>query len=192
MRYYTAKGDKGTTRLFNCPEGTRLSKGEGVFELLGGVDELNSFVGLCRAVAARSGFSGISEKDRKAFTSSLLTIQENLFLIQSELAGAKHSFSKKKAEDAENAIKHFSELFPKIDSFVIPGSTELGGLLDVSRTIARRIERAYVRHHDKAKRNDEGNPSVLTYLNRLSSLLYVLARTANHAHSALEQAPTYK
>lgn len=185
MHYYTAKGDKGTTKLFSCPQGVRLSKADGVFEVLGGVDELNCLVGWCRAVAERSSFEGAK---RAEFLNTLFTVQEDLFILQAELGGGDMFLSKEKIARLETDIEHFAEGFPQIHSFVIPGATELGALLDVSRTIARRIERMYIRER---RQDSLADTRIVAYLNRLSSLLYVLARYANHIHGASEKAPSY-
>src|SRR3989344_1931638 len=189
MKYYTAKGDGGTTRLFNCPQGARLSKGDIIFEVLGGVDELNSFVGWCRAVAKRSS---LQEAKRTKFLDTLLFIQEDLFIIQAELGGGTTRLSEEKVRRLEDAIERFSGGFPAIHSFVIPGATELGGLLDVSRAIARRVERTYYKAAAGKRRGTRRESTPIgSYLNRLSSLLYVLARYANHAHGAAEKNPSY-
>ncbi len=185
MQYYTAKGDTGTTRLFDCPQGVRLFKGDGVFEVLGGVDELNCFVGWCRAVAERSSFQ---DGARTEFLEALETVQKDLFIIQAELGGAPPRLSKEKVRRLETDIERFANGFPKIQSFVIPGATELGAILDVSRTVARRVERLYIREKQP---NALEETTIAAYLNRTSSLLYVLARYANHAHGVSETAPSY-
>ncbi len=186
MKYYTTKGDKGTTKLFSCPQGVRLSKADGVFEVLGGVDELNSFVGWCKAVAERSSFPC----DRRGeFLGALKMLQEDLFGIQAKLGGGGGNLPGGKVEQMEKMIALFAEGFPEIHSFVIPGATELGALLDVARTVARRVERLYIREREEA---EAGVDATGKYLNRASSLLYVLARFANHMHGAPESAPTYR
>lgn len=188
MNYYTAKGDGGSTTLFSCQNGMRLSKGDGVFDVLGGCDELNSLLGLCRAITERAGFSHLSADGRSAFLLELRAVQENLFIIQAEIAGAAHRLSFEKVSKAEEGINRFAGRFPLQSSFVIPGATELGAFLDVARTVARRVERIYIR---QTQDGGTGNPATAAYLNRLSSLLYVLARTANRAQGADECAPSY-
>lgn len=188
MKYYTSKGDAGTTTLFSCPKGVRISKGNDVFEVLGGLDELNSFVGLCRATARRASFPKMDASGRSEFLNLLRAIQEDLFIIQAECAGAVLRLSDAKIKCLEETMKRFAEKFPPILSFVIPGATELGARLDVARAVSRRVERVYIRQ----KQNDAArNPAVGVYLNRLSSLFYVLARYANHAQDAVEQVPSY-
>ena len=186
MHYFTAKGDKGTTKLFSCPQGVRISKGDNVFEVLGGVDELNSFIGWCRAVAERSSLDGAK---REEFLEALRVLQEDLFIIQARLGGGTVPLSTNRVARMEATIELFASAFPKIHSFVIPGATELSALLDVSRTIARRVERSYIRGKQEG---EETENTIGPYLNRTSSLLYVLARYANHAHGVPECAPSYQ
>lgn len=186
MKYFTTKGDKGTTKLFSCPQGVRLSKADGVFEVLGGVDELNSFVGWCKAVAERSSFPG---DKRTEFLGALKMLQEDLFSIQAKLAGGGGNIGERQVSRMEKTIELFANGFPEIHSFVIPGATELGAMLDVARTVARRVERLYIRERGETEAKAD---TTLQYLNRASSLLYVLARFANHLHGAPEQAPTYR
>ncbi len=188
MKYYTAKGDKGTTKLFNCAQGKRISKDDPVFEALGGLDELNSFVGLCRAVTGRAGFPNLDCDGRQSLLEALLHVQEDLFVIQAELGGSGVKLTAKKQKQLEDSIERFSGLFPEVRSFVIPGSTELGALLDVARTVARRTERLYVCALSGAATKSGIGP----YLNRLSSFLYVLARLANYAQGERERAPSYR
>lgn len=186
MKYYTAKGDTGTTTLFVCPQDGRLSKADGIFEVLGGVDELNCFIGWCRAVAERSSFChGVRAK----VLSALSAVQSDLFIVQAELGGGKKRLSKKKVVRLGQMTEQFANMFPPIHAFVIPGGTELGALLDVSRTVARRVERLYIRNRTE-KKKAEGFLS--SYLNRTSSLLYVLARYANHSQGVTECSPTYR
>lgn len=187
MKYFTAKGDTGTTTLFNCPQGARLSKGDAVFETLGALDELNCMVGLCRSVVERSGFSALDAHGRSDFLKTLFSIQEDLFVIQAEIAGATPRLSPVKVGALEAAIERLSRMFPEVHSFVIPGATELGARLDIARAVARRVERRYV------KQNGTTDASLIgAYLNRLSSLLYCLARCANHIQSAPEEKPSYQ
>lgn len=189
MKYYTGKGDTGTTTLFNCPHGTRLSKGEDVFGILGVLDEFNCIVGLCRSVAERASFPKMDAEGRDDFLRTLFAIQETLFIIQAEIAGAGQRLSKEKVDALERATERFSGLFPEVHSFVIPGATELGARLDIARVTARKVERLFIR---QKKQGRTDNPVIGAYLNRLSSLLYCMARYANHAQCASEQPPSYK
>lgn len=189
MSYFTRKGDAGTTALFNCPHGTRLSKGEDVFEILGALDELNCMTGLCRSVAKGTRFSKRTAKGRDGFLRALFVIQEDLFIIQAEIAGAAPRLFKEKVDALERATEYFAGLFPVVRSFVVPGATALGAQLDITRAVARKAERVFVRREQKRKIN---SPVIGAYLNRLSSLLYCLARYANYAQGASEESPSYK
>ena len=187
MKYYTAKGDGGTTNLFSCSHGTRVSKGEKIFDVLGGLDELNSHIGLCRAVTMRASFPRADAETRSECVSTLSRIQEHIFIIQAELGGSSKRLLRKHLEEVENAVGQFATVFSPIQSFVLPGQTELAALLDITRTITRRVERRYIRLGAEYAEKEIG-----PYLNRLSSLLYVLARFAVHAQGESEQAPTYQ
>ncbi len=193
MKYYTAKGDTGTTKLLCVQKGERISKGDDVFETLGGLDELNSHLGLCSAVAERASFPGITAELRAKFIGEIGVIQQDLFMIQAELAGSEVTLPPEKLKRIEEDIEYFAGVFPQISSFVLPGKTELAALLDVARTIARRVERGYIR---QTQSNDIATISPTTnigaYLNRLSSVLYVLARFAVHAQGEREEVPTYQ
>lgn len=189
MKYYSAKGDDGTTQLFNCPQNARIGKDDAVFKTLGTLDELNCLVGLCRNVAERAGFPKMDARGRSDFLKTLFAIQEDLFVIQAEIAGAAPHLMEDRVRVLEAAIAQFAQLFPEVHSFVIPGATELGARLDFTRAVARRVERFYIRQTQKGK---EKSAAIRAYLNRLSSLLYCLARCANHAQGATEQAPSYR
>lgn len=182
MRYFTAKGDSGTTKLFDCPPGARVGKDDPVFEALGALDELNSFVGLCRARATRE----VGTDTAVDVSRVLLGVQENLFILQAELAGADKNLPPDAVAAMERAIDDIAGKFPPITSFVLPGATDLSALLDICRTLARRAERQAIRQKTRPL-----PPLSLSYLNRLSSLLYVLARYANHALGKSEQFPSY-
>jgi len=181
---FTGKGDDGTTSTFGCDQ--RISKSSRVAEALGVLDECNSFLGLCKITACESGF----EVSGKPFGSLILDAQENLFIIQAELAGAGKSIEEGKVRDLEEIINTAEAKLPLIKSFFISGGTELTAQFDFARTLARRAERRVI------SVSEEGNQKVgkwtLAYLNRLSSLLYALARLSNHFSGIVEQSPQYK
>ncbi|MEK7574908.1 MAG: cob(I)yrinic acid a,c-diamide adenosyltransferase [Patescibacteria group bacterium] len=182
---YTRKGDSGTTKVFNSPPGVRISKSSCQTEALGAMDELNSFLGLCKVKGIDSGFrindSGMGE--------IVHTVQENLFIIQAELAGADKSITKEKVDELEKITDSIEKELPPIKTFFISGGTELASLFDISRTLARKAERRVIGHIEKGIPVGE---HTLAYLNRLSSLLYALARFANHKSGILERSPNYK
>src|SRR3989344_6023526 len=109
---YTRTGDDGTSGLFGTSK--RFSKDSSVYDALGTVDELNSLLGLCRAHPHRLNPDiGISHEIKK--------VQERLFIIQAELAGAKKSITKLQVEELEGTIDYIERLLRNPHAFVIPG-----------------------------------------------------------------------
>lgn len=181
---YTGKGDQGMTTIFGCDQ--RISKSSAIAEALGSLDETNSFLGLCKvhrkAVSYKlSAFS---------FSEIIHQVQQNLFIIQAEVAGAEKSTEEKKVKEIEKIIDAIEKELPPIKTFFISGGTELSALFDTARTIARRAERRVV------EVSEEGKVKIgaysLAYLNRVSSLLYALARLTNHKSGIKEKSPKYK
>ena len=175
---YTGKGDGGTTTAFGCNQ-QRISKSSELPEALGCLDELNAYLGF---VKMRSG-------GESRITNALRDAQETLFIIQAEVAGAD-----KKVK--ENAVKHIEKLvndiereIPKLKGFSIAGGTELSAMLDVARTLARRAERRVIAA--KEMHLCDLSDETMAYLNRLSSLLFALARLANHLSGIAEETPRY-
>lgn len=190
---YTRKGDTGTTKTFGCDQ--RISKSSAIAEALGALDETNSQVGLLRAYCNNVQFliNGLQFKD------ILLDVQQTLFVVQAELAGAKDkTINEKKVKEIEAIVDAAEKEMPPIKSFFIPGATELGAMFDLARTVARRAERrvttvidSFDSAQDKAGDRKIGIHSQ-AYLNRLSSLLYALARLSNHKSGINEQPPSYR
>ncbi len=186
---YTRKGDNGTTKLFNCPEGTRLSKGSFVFEVLGTLDELNSSMGYAKALSSRyKNYLSVDLKNIK-YQDIIEIFQQNIFSIQAELAGSDIHIKKEHILYLEKVIYEVDTVLPPIKSFVITGGGESSAYLDICRTIARRTERQLVSLKDKNERKIN-NESII-YLNRLSSALYALARFANYQEGYSESKPNY-
>src|SRR3989344_6432847 len=147
--FYTRKGDKGTTKTLHCDQ--RLSKSSAVAEALGTVDELNSLLGFVKTQC--QGFplprvkgESLGEKGLALGLSDLLLgVQQNLFIIQAELAGAPgKTITGEKVAALEKVIDGIEKELPPIKSFFIPGATKNGALLDYARTVARRAERRVV------------------------------------------------
>lgn len=176
-KYYTGKGDDGTTIFFGCKE--RFLKSGVRAEALGTLDELNSLVGLCRAKMV----------DDKGSAKLLFSVQEALFVAQAEVAGSEKKLQGKHVRALEKAIEKIAVKLPEIKSFLIPGSSEMSALYDVVRTVARRAERSVV----GVKESGEVavGKQLLAYLNRLSSLFYVLARLEAEKHGINERRPSY-
>ena len=184
---YTRKGDKGTTKTFGCDQ--RISKSSAIAEALGTMDELNSFLGLARA-CLKGDKKNNFKLGRQAFSEIVFTVQQNLFIIQAELAGAGKTIHKEKVKEAEEIINAAEKNMPPIKSFFISGASEIGAMFDFARALSRRAERRVVEVAEEEK--VEIGEYTLAYLNRLSSLLYVLARFSNHKSGAKEKAPEYK
>ena len=180
---YTRKGDGGTTKTFGCDQ--RISKSSAVAEALGSLDEINSYLGLCKVASEKAGL----EVGGKKFSDIVHGAQENLFITQAEVAGADKTVSAEKVKEIEAIIDAAEKELPPIKTFFISGGTELAALFDVARTTARRAERRVIAARDEGliKVGD----GTAAYLNRLSSLLYALARLTNHKSGIKEPAPKY-
>ena len=182
---YTRKGDNGTTKTFGCDQ--RISKSSSISEALGSMDEINSFLGLCKIKAKTEK---LILPDGETASSAVHNVQKNLFIIQAELAGSKMSITEEKIKEIEKIIDAIEKELPPIKSFFISGGTELASTFDIARTIARRAERRVVGVAEEGK--IEVNDFSKAYLNRLSSLLYALARLSNHKFGITEDSPDYK
>ncbi len=181
---YTRKGDDGKTKTFGCDQ--RISKSSAVAEALGALDETNSFLGLCKVSSRKTKFKLRGKK----FSDIVETVQGNLFIVQAEVAGAKKTISAEKIKEIEALVDTAEKELPPIKTFLISGGTELAALFDAARTIARRAERrvVFVRDENMVKIGKD----TASYLNRLSSLLYALARLANHKSGIKENSPRYE
>ncbi|WP_168122730.1 cob(I)yrinic acid a,c-diamide adenosyltransferase [Paenibacillus sp. HB172176] len=168
MRLYTKSGDKGQTSLI----GGRVRKDDSRVEAYGTLDELNSFVGLAAAEAAKhEALSALAEQ--------LIEIQQELFDCGSDLAysqeGAPLKINAEPALRLERSMDEYTNEAPEITKFILPGGSSVSSMLHVCRTVCRRAERAIVTmmdEHDK-------NPEVLVYVNRLSDFFFAAARLAN-------------
>ncbi len=183
---YTRKGDDGTTKMFGC-EG-RVSKASAVAEALGALDEINSFLGLVKVKAEEKMFAAAGGQMR--FRDILQQAQEDLFIAQAEVAGAEKAISEEKVRWEEEITDGIEKELPPIKTFLVAGGTELSAMLDVARTMARRAERR-VRAAAEAGEIKIGEQTG-KYLNRLSSLLYALARAANKRAGVGEEGPRYE
>ncbi|HUX81029.1 MAG TPA: cob(I)yrinic acid a,c-diamide adenosyltransferase [Candidatus Paceibacterota bacterium] len=175
---YTGKGDKGTTTTFGCNQ-QRISKSSELPEALGSLDELNAFVGFVKMRAQKE----------KRIAPTLHEVQETLFIIQAEVAGAEKHVAKESVEKIEIIINAIEKEIPPLKGFSIAGGTELSALLDVARTLARRAERRLIAVTEMGIRTLP--QETIAYMNRLSSLLFALARLANHLAGVPEEVPRY-
>lgn len=177
MALFTGKGDGGTTKLFGCDQ-QRISKSSEVPEALGALDELNAFLGLVK-----------TRTEDARIKNALHGAQEKLFIIQAELAGAEKHLAIDAVAGVEQIINDIEKEIPPVTGFSIAGGTEASALLDVARTLARRAERRLVAVAEAGIRNI---PDITrAYMNRLSSLLFALARLANHLAGIAEESPKY-
>jgi len=198
---YTGFGDDGTTTLFDCKQG-RISKSALLIEALGSVDELNAYLGIIKV------YSNIDKIILKKvlFSQIIERIQQNLFIIQAELGGSKISISKKELVKIENIINQIGKVLPPITSFTISGGSIISSGLDFARTLARKSERRIISVSDEAKSSKTGspdtskevfrggriiNPNTISYMNRLSSVLFAMSRYANYLFSIPEEHPKY-
>ena len=156
------------------------TKSSKLIEALGTLDELNSLLGIVKVRAVK----------KKKIAGLLQEAQNNLFIAQAELAGALKTISSEKVAALEKVIDGIEKKLLPLKSFVVPGGTELGALFDFARAVARRAEHRVVVAREEKKVKLGGG--TMAYLNRLSSLLYALARLVNHESGIKEEAPTYQ
>lgn len=187
---YTGKGDGGTTKTFGCDQ-QRISKSSELPEALGTLDELNSFIGLAKVKTAAGHDPKLPLGKRTRSTSSILAdVQETLFIVQAEVAGAPKKVGKAKVTQTEIIINTLEKHMPPITTFTVAGGTEVSATLDVARTLARRAERRVIAVAELGLRAI--SPNTKAYLNRLSSLLFALARFANEEAGLVREVPRYK
>lgn len=189
---YTGTGDNGTTTLYDCKQG-RISKSATLIEALGSIDELNAYLGIIKVYSDIDKIilkTGNSKINKKLFYSKIIEdIQQNLFIIQAELGGSLMFVSKKELTKLENIINQVGEVLPPITSFTISGGSIISSGLDFARTLARKGERRVISVSEEGIRII--NPATLSYLNRLSSVLFAMSRYANYIFSIPETHPDY-
>ena len=170
MKIYTKTGDAGETSLF---DNTRVSKADARVEAYGDVDELNAALGAARAA--------LTDED---LTAALTAIQQELFALGARLADpssriagrvTKAAIPAEAIERLERTIDRLEGELPPLRRFILPGGGQAGAMLHLSRTICRRAERRVVGLGAAAV-----DGAIVIYLNRLSDLLFVMARAANH------------
>lgn len=184
MTLYTKKGDDGSTGLFGSKH--RISKTSPITEALGTLDELNSIIGLCRA-----RYRDIAvEVEGRAVSDILEDVQQHLFTVQAELAGAEMQITQDKVDWLGSTTDTIESMLQPITSFLLPGAHELSAQVDIARTVARRAERRVVEVADESL--VAIHPETLAYLNRLSSLLYAIVRITNDVLEGSEAAPRYE
>tara|TARA_B110000014_G_scaffold232302_1_gene194943 strand:- start:34 stop:570 length:537 start_codon:yes stop_codon:yes gene_type:complete len=173
LKIYTKTGDDGKTSLF---DNTRVWKSNGRIMSYGAIDELNSTLGIAISLDSDSKIKNI-----------LIKIQNDLFIVGSDLANPDMSNTKirttqKMVEFLEETIDNFEKDLADLNSFILPGGTLLASILHLSRTIARRAET----HVVELSQNEQISKTASVYLNRLSDLLFVLARVSNKTKNVLD------
>jgi cob(I)alamin adenosyltransferase len=168
MKIYTKTGDRGDTSLFG---GQRVPKDALRIEAYGTLDELNSVLGMVRAENADAGVDSL-----------LAPIQERLFEIGADLATPRsiekrvvRRIEPRDATALEKSIDILDPALKPLKTFILPGGSRVAAQLHHARTVCRRAERVVVR----LSRNEDIGEGIPVYLNRLSDLLFVLARSVN-------------
>lgn len=177
MTIYTGRGDDGETDLRDM---TRVPKTDPRIEAYGTVDEANALIGTVRP----TGYDDLDEL--------LETIQNHLHIVQADLANPDPdpddpAVESDHVEALEARIDAFDDELEPLRSFVLPGGGESGARLHHARTVTRRAERRVV----ELARSEPINEQVVTYLNRLSDLLFTLGRVANARDGEPEESPSY-
>jgi cob(I)alamin adenosyltransferase len=176
VKIYTRTGDSGETGLF---DGTRVTKSDPRVAAYGDVDELGAWLGATRAAAPDDDLRAMLER-----------IQRDLFAIGARLADPAHRIAGRVTKAAvgpedivrlEEWIDSLESGVPSLRRFILAGGSQPGAWLHVARAVCRRAERSMV-----GLGPDAFEPELLTYVNRLSDLLFVMARSANHRVGAPE------
>jgi cob(I)alamin adenosyltransferase len=166
-RIVTRTGDDGTTGL---GDGSRVAKDSGRIEAIGAVDELNSTIGVILAEPLPTPVAAL-----------LTDIQHDLFDLGGELSIPGHTaLTTAHSDRLEAAVEHYNAELPMLKEFILPGGTRQAALVHVARTVCRRAERTLVALAAGAAVSTASR----IYLNRLSDLLFVLARALNRAGGA--------
>ena len=175
MKIYTKTGDQGKTSLFG---GKRVEKNDKRLEAYGTIDELNSVLGVSSAFSK-------DELTKKI----IYDLQNSLFTLGSELATPDDIKSKAivslGSDEIENLEKKRDEIELRLNplrNFILPGGTKSASFIHLARTVCRRAERRII----ELDLSESVNPNIVVYINRLSDLLFVLARYENHISSTPE------
>jgi cob(I)alamin adenosyltransferase len=178
MKIYTKRGDSGQTDLRDM---SRISKQHPRIEAYGHADELNSLVGTVRP----TGYDDID--------TILHSIQNHLHIVQADFANPDPdeddpTVDMSHVDALEEWIDTFDEELEPLEDFILPGGAETGAKLHHARAVCRRAERRAVSFESEV---EEMNNVAVTYLNRLSDLLFTLARVTNQRDGVAEENPTY-
>jgi len=175
VKIYTKTGDLGETSLF---DNTRVPKSDDRVDAYGEVDEANACLGAARAAGVEADIASL-----------ITTLQQKLFALGARLADPSAKIAPRVTKAAlgeaditfmEEAIDRLETELPPLRAFILPGGAPAGAALHLARTVCRRAERRVV------AMGAAGDPFVITYLNRLSDLLFVMARVVNHRSGIVE------
>jgi cob(I)alamin adenosyltransferase len=172
-KIYTKTGDKGETSFYG---GKRVLKSDLRIQVYGELDELNSVLGMVRSFNMQFELDPLLKK-----------LQADLFIVGSDLAAPQHAkierVSEKMVAHLEMEIDKMEEKLPKLENFILPSGNIAASLLHFARSVCRRAERTLIELHQK----ENTTPELLMYMNRLSDLLFVLARYQNHLSNEKEE-----
>jgi cob(I)alamin adenosyltransferase len=169
MNIYTRTGDDGSTGLLG---GARVGKDDPRIVAYGAVDELNAHLGVCRAAGLAPAIDDVVKR-----------LQHEMFMLGAELASPRglppgtEVLGEAAIERLERTIDEFESTLPPLRQFVLPGGSSAAASLHVARCVCRRAEQ----HVVALARGSHVRPEAIRYLNRVSDLLFVLARAANLA-----------
>ena len=169
MKIYTGFGDSGKTALFG---GETVLKDDDRVEIYGGLDELNSFIGLT-----------LSQSNHERINKLLTWVQNELFVLGSEIATPdskqrekfKDKIDQRNIQKLEQSIDEFTLNLPELKNFILPGGHPAAASAHVARTVCRRTERLMVHFSTKLELRSE----IIIYMNRLGDLLFTVARALN-------------
>lgn len=176
MKIYTKTGDQGKTGLIG---GTRVWKNSPRIEAYGTVDELNSVLGIIQGLIVEGE---IPPEAKTKLTSLVAKIQNDLFTVGTQLAQSSASpkdlptVTVKEVRELEEVIDELEKELPPLRQFILPGGHTLSGMIHLARSVCRRAERRSV----ELLKKKLTPPILVTYLNRLSDTLFVLARWTHH------------
>jgi cob(I)alamin adenosyltransferase len=186
VKIYTKTGDTGETSLF---DNTRVSKADPRVDAYGEVDEVNACLGAA-AVHLRSSAGSAGQTSDDDIALVLRTVQRDLFAVGARLADpssriagrvTKAAVTAEQVQLLESTIDRLEAELPPLMRFILPGGSPAGALLHLARTVCRRAERRVI-----GLGADSVDASIIIYLNRLSDLLFVMARAVNHRAGVAE------
>ena len=163
MAIYTKKGDGGETRVYG-KKFTRISKDSRIIRVLGSVDEVNSYLGVC-----------VSVSNDKEINKFLFVVQQNLLKIGAILAGSNLRFTYLQTKNIEMTVDKLEGELPVLSLFLHPGGSILASHIHYERSLTRKAEREIV----GISKHGKVNPQILAYMNCLSDYLFMLARLSN-------------